>query len=148
MINQSIKEFTDGQLEISNYLKKNCYATQVYMVLYFQLFYELVERHPEFNELNDLDFSLNTKGEDLVEFGMKYWADDRALSRIKTNPQQYDLGNHSANQIGEEDPIESKTMNTLEEDILFKGGYLEEQVENHFSFLFVKNKMSKIDIDG
>lgn len=49
-INEIIISFSDCQIEIAKYLKKNCYATK--------LFYTIIQKKPVFGLLNNVDLSL------------------------------------------------------------------------------------------
>lgn len=123
-----MKEFTEMQLQVVDYVRKNCFATK--------LFYEMINKFQIFGKLNkcklpknlELDVNINNKR----DMEMSPFSDRRM-----TNPQQFD---HFGllNEKAPDDDIEEEDNN-----LLASREYDEDKIKSHFNFLFAKEKSTK-----
>jgi hypothetical protein len=84
-INETLIQFTDSQIDINKYLKKNLYATK--------LLYMIIEKKPVFGKLNNVDQSL----QHLFEADINKFEFDDGVMEFNGNEDENDEENYEDN---------------------------------------------------
>jgi hypothetical protein len=135
-INELVKMFTEDQLEIVDYLRKNLHATN--------LFFDLVGKSNMFGKLSSRLQLL--KSLEAIPENTKSVLNDSNLKsqRRMTNPQQYEeldvLENKKSNV-----EVESKDNCDEEGDLLAQNEYDEYKIQSHFDYMFTRKNHSIIN---
>jgi hypothetical protein len=118
-INETLISFTDSQIEVAKYLKKNCYATK--------LLYSIIQKKPIFGKLNNVDQNYQALFE-------------TELDKKELVNNNFDDYNDSTKNLFH---VEDEGMDEEFEDNIFNYDVTPDQVREYFDFIFSKNEGRK-----
>lgn len=120
-INTEIMGYTDSQIEVVKYLKKNIYATR--------LMYTLIDQNKIFGKLNNVDMKLIELDD---EYEKQSQNDSINSDRILSN------NNSKIEKSLNDSRIENRKNDKI--DIILNYNVTSEEIKNHFEFLFLSQK--------
>jgi hypothetical protein len=123
VLSETIREFTDTQIETATYLKKSCYATK--------LFYQTMDKYKIYGKLNDAIYPL--RGVSIDDKKNDENQKQIVEQRRPTNPQQFDL---NAFEFLEKSYNGAESSSNLLENV----EHDEDKIRKHFDFMFSKDK--------